>query len=148
VNVKLINKIDDPFGRDRKGYLWLFPDITDREEAWQTVGKLVSVLEKKVGVSAIELPGPYSNEKEMGDIGYKRAQNGEELVKLLPQLVKDENYVADFYVDASDNMAHVRIQLVKQGENAGILVNVSGQENMSKGVSAMIKKIIGGETQE
>ena len=142
MGVELVEKKDWSalMGTSSVDYHWKYTSISSDREGWEKVLLVIKAVDEVSGRLSIYVRGPYSNEKEYGDIGAKLLDNAGKLSEMAEELVKDENYSGDISAYIGDGCVKLGFQIVAVGGYIDFFVE--GPEDAAKFVSTVIKKAL------
>ena len=124
------------------GAYWEYTPVKSMEDGWKKVFAVVGAVADVSESVNLEVEGPYHNEKEFGDIGWKKPENEKELRGMLNDLLDDDNYSGKISVVANGKRAGVRFQISIAGDG-DIGFVISGEEETVRFLSTVVKKALG-----
>ncbi len=121
-------------------YAWRFSPVKNDKEGWVKIAEIAEALGKLGREVEVSIDGPYAGEKEYGDIGWKGERTPKQIMEMLDELVRDENYEGYMIVGDGDNRVKVRYQIIAGNR---VELFVSGNKKDALRVSGVIKKVLG-----
>ena len=119
-------------------FSWKYRPIEDEKDGWEKVIAVSEALAEIADNITVDIEGPYANEKEYGDVGWKGPQKVEDLKGLLGALLKDGNYSGEIRLDIDEENVKVSFAIFKDSIN----FVVRGDFEKAKLVSTAIKKAL------